>query len=360
MSELAVERLGDEWEWERSPEVAVHVVDSVDEAVALHNRLSPRFVASLISESPAEHDRFFATVDAPFVGDGFTRWVDGQYALGTPELGLSNWEHGRILGRGAILSGDSVHTVRYRAHVEDPELTPLGTSRPVRASRGAAQAAGRYSQTPLMSTTRWTAFCENRHRSPSLLSFTIAPLAVTRCCGVMLRFDASGTGTAGVGRDVRVGADVDAGDVDGRRLGVGRHTLAAGDVQADHLAGRQRRAAGRFVQFGLGQAAVEHAHRRQRLELVAAGAAEVPGQVDRDVDTDVGLQADRAARSTGTTTVLARTSNWAKLIDEISLPAGEPHGNTRMKPGPSGRDRGQVEGDRSGVSRERLARRRTP
>ena len=121
VSELPVERLGEEWEWERSPEVAVHVVDSVAEAVALHNRLSPRFVASLISESPAEHDRFFATVDAPFVGDGFTRWVDGQYALGTPELGLSNWEHGRMLGRGAILSGDSVYTVRYRAHIEDTD-----------------------------------------------------------------------------------------------------------------------------------------------------------------------------------------------------------------------------------------------
>jgi len=32
--------------------------------------------------------------------DGFTRWVDGQYALDTPELGLSNWEGGRMLGRG--------------------------------------------------------------------------------------------------------------------------------------------------------------------------------------------------------------------------------------------------------------------
>ena len=121
VSELDVERVGEEWEWERSPEVAVHIVESVAEAVALHNRLSPRFIASLISESPAAHDDFFATVDAPFVGDGFTRWVDGQYALGTPELGLSNWEHGRMLGRGAILSGDSVHTIRYRVYVEDPD-----------------------------------------------------------------------------------------------------------------------------------------------------------------------------------------------------------------------------------------------
>lgn len=122
VSELDVERLGEEWEWERSPEVAIHVVESVAEAVALHNRLSPRFVASLISESSDAHDIFFATIEAPFVGDGFTRWVDGQYALGTPELGLSNWEHGRMLGRGAILSGDSVHTIRYRVHVDDIEI----------------------------------------------------------------------------------------------------------------------------------------------------------------------------------------------------------------------------------------------
>ena len=43
-----------------------------------------------------------------------TRWVDGQYALNKPELGLSNWQLGRSLGRGGILSGDSVYTIRYR------------------------------------------------------------------------------------------------------------------------------------------------------------------------------------------------------------------------------------------------------
>jgi glutamate-5-semialdehyde dehydrogenase len=122
VSAVDVESLGHEWEWEQSPEVAVHVVASVGEAVALCNSLSPRFVASLISESGDEHERFFAMVDAPFVGDGFTRWVDGQYALDTPELGLSNWEGGRLLGRGAILSGDGVHTVRYRARVADDQL----------------------------------------------------------------------------------------------------------------------------------------------------------------------------------------------------------------------------------------------
>ena len=122
VSAIPIDELAHEWEWEGSPEAAIHVVGSVAEAVDLCNRYSPRFVASLVSESSAAHDAFFATVDAPFVGDGFTRWVDGQYALDAPELGLSNWEGGRMLGRGAILSGDSVHTVRYRARVADPNL----------------------------------------------------------------------------------------------------------------------------------------------------------------------------------------------------------------------------------------------
>ncbi len=122
VSAIEVEDLAHEWEWEASPEATLHVVDSVEEAVALCNRYSPRFVASLVSESPEAHDSFFATVDAPFVGDGFTRWVDGQYALDAPELGLSNWEGGRMLGRGGILSGDSVYTVRYRATVDDADL----------------------------------------------------------------------------------------------------------------------------------------------------------------------------------------------------------------------------------------------
>ena len=98
------------------------IVDDVDAAVRLCNQHSPRFIASLLSSDATEHDRFYATVDAPFVGDGFTRWVDGQYALDTPELGLSNWQGGRLLARGAVLSGDSVHTVRHRAHVVAPEL----------------------------------------------------------------------------------------------------------------------------------------------------------------------------------------------------------------------------------------------
>ncbi len=114
--------LATEWEWEQSPEITLVVVDSVDEAVALCNRYSPRFVASMVTDDPDEYEAFAAGVDAPFVGNGFTRWVDGQYALNAPELGLSNWQFGRMLGRGAILSGDSVHTIRYRAEVTDHSL----------------------------------------------------------------------------------------------------------------------------------------------------------------------------------------------------------------------------------------------
>lgn len=121
-SMLDIDDLAIEWEWETSPEVSLVVVDSLDAGIALCNAHSPHFVTSLISDDPDEHERFYATVDAPFVGNGFTRWVDGQYALAAPELGLSNWQAGRTLARGAILSGDSVHTVRHRAVVTDHDL----------------------------------------------------------------------------------------------------------------------------------------------------------------------------------------------------------------------------------------------
>lgn len=98
------------------------IVDDVAHAVEQCNRFSPHFVASLVSQDSAEHDRFYRSVDAPFVGDGFTRWVDGQFALLQPELGLSNWQGGRLFGRGGVLSGDSVYTVRLRATVDDPDL----------------------------------------------------------------------------------------------------------------------------------------------------------------------------------------------------------------------------------------------
>lgn len=111
---IAVDELGREWEWENTPEITLHVVDAIDEGVARFNEHSPQFVACLLSADPAQHERFYQRVNAPFVGDGFTRWVDGQYALRRPELGLSNWQNGRLFGRGGVLSGDSVFTVRTR------------------------------------------------------------------------------------------------------------------------------------------------------------------------------------------------------------------------------------------------------
>ena len=112
---LPDDRLGHEWEWEGTPEVTLRIVRDTAEAVALFNAQSPQFIASLIAEDPAAHERFFATINAPFVGNGFTRWVDGQYTLNRPELGLSNWQYGRLFGRGGILTGDGVYTVRTRA-----------------------------------------------------------------------------------------------------------------------------------------------------------------------------------------------------------------------------------------------------
>ncbi len=114
--------LGREWEWEDSPEVTLAIVDSVDHAVDLFNNLSPHFVASLVGGSDDEMNRFFEIVDAPFVGNGFTRWVDGQYALDRPELGLSNWQFGRLFGRGGVLSGDSVFTIRTRVYQDDLDI----------------------------------------------------------------------------------------------------------------------------------------------------------------------------------------------------------------------------------------------
>jgi len=119
---LAQAELGREWEWEDTPELTLAVVDSVDEAVALFNRYSPQFAATLIAEDAGAHERFYAAVNAPFVGDGFTRWVDGQFALDRPELGLSNWENGRLFARAGVLSGDGVFTVRARVRQSDRNL----------------------------------------------------------------------------------------------------------------------------------------------------------------------------------------------------------------------------------------------
>jgi glutamate-5-semialdehyde dehydrogenase len=124
--------LGREWEWEETPEVSLKVVHNAGEAATLFNRFSPRFDVSLIAEDAAAQARFYEAVDAPFVGDGFTRWVDGQYALNRPELGLSNWENGRLFARGGVLAGDGVFTVRTRVRQADPHLDRAGAPTPER------------------------------------------------------------------------------------------------------------------------------------------------------------------------------------------------------------------------------------
>ncbi|MHB9132687.1 MAG: aldehyde dehydrogenase family protein [Armatimonadota bacterium] len=119
---LPLEGLAKEWEWEETPEVTLKIVDDLDEAIALFNQYSPQFVASLISEDLDNQARFEETINAPFTGNGFTRWVDGLYAFCRPELGLSNWENGRLFARGGILSGDGVFTIRTRVYQVDPDV----------------------------------------------------------------------------------------------------------------------------------------------------------------------------------------------------------------------------------------------
>ena len=114
--------LGHEFEWDQTPEFHVVTVSTIDEAVDLFNRYSPQFVVSVLSEDDDEVERVWSGSNAPFVGNGFTRWVDGQFALLKPELGLSNWQNGRLFGRGGVLSGDSAHTVRLRVRQTDPDL----------------------------------------------------------------------------------------------------------------------------------------------------------------------------------------------------------------------------------------------
>jgi len=63
------------------------LVDTVDNAAALFNEWSPRFTASLISEDSPEQARLFNMVDAPFVSNGYTRWVDGTYTFNRPRAG---------------------------------------------------------------------------------------------------------------------------------------------------------------------------------------------------------------------------------------------------------------------------------
>lgn len=113
-STLAIDEqdLAREWEWDKTPEVSFVLANDAAEAVSLFNRYSPKFVASILSERPGAFEEFYDAVEAPYVSNGFTRWVDGQWAWLRPELGLTNWETGRLLGRSGFLSGDDLTTVR--------------------------------------------------------------------------------------------------------------------------------------------------------------------------------------------------------------------------------------------------------
>jgi len=114
--------LGVEYEWENNPEFAVVLVESIEEATQLFNTYSPQFIVSAVSQSSNEVEKVWELCNAPFVGDGFTRWVDGQFALLRPELGLSNWQQGRLFARPGVLSGDSAYSVRLRVHQSSEDL----------------------------------------------------------------------------------------------------------------------------------------------------------------------------------------------------------------------------------------------
>ncbi len=114
--------LATEWEWESNPELCIVSAETISDAVELFNRYAPHFIVSLLSNDDQEHGEVWQKCNAPFVGNGFTRWVDGQFALDKPELGLSNWQFGRMLGRSGVLSGDSVYSVRLRARQSDEKL----------------------------------------------------------------------------------------------------------------------------------------------------------------------------------------------------------------------------------------------
>lgn len=117
-----IESLAKEYEWENCPEFSIVLVDSIEEATELFNKFSPQFIVSVVSDLAEDEEMVWAKCNAPFVGNGFTRWVDGQFALLRPELGLSNWEQGRLFSRAGVLSGDSAFSVRLRVRQTDPYL----------------------------------------------------------------------------------------------------------------------------------------------------------------------------------------------------------------------------------------------
>jgi glutamate-5-semialdehyde dehydrogenase len=104
--------LATEWEWEQTPEVSLVCAHDDEAAIEIIDRHSPRFVASILTRDAERLEAFVRRIDAPYVGNAFTRWVDGQWAWGRPELGLTNWERGRLMGRSGILTGEDVFSVR--------------------------------------------------------------------------------------------------------------------------------------------------------------------------------------------------------------------------------------------------------
>ena len=106
--------LGHEFEWENDPELSIVLVDSIEHAVKLCNEHSPHFVVSVLTDEPELVESVYASADAPFVGNGFTRWVDGQYALGQPELGLSNWRVADCLDEGRAVWVIGAHVALTR------------------------------------------------------------------------------------------------------------------------------------------------------------------------------------------------------------------------------------------------------
>lgn len=112
--------LATEWEWDNDPELSIRLIDDTNEAFQLFNEYSPHFVFSMLSNDQDEIEQAYQATESPFFGNGFTRWVDGQYALNRPELGLSNWQNGRLFARGGILSGDGVFATRFSMRQTDP------------------------------------------------------------------------------------------------------------------------------------------------------------------------------------------------------------------------------------------------
>ena len=122
-TEIADGELGREWEWERDAggharrdrrrrrgRRPVQPPQPALRRLADQRRRRPSTSASTTRSTP----RSSATA-SPAGSTASTRST-------RPELGLSNWQDGRLFGRGGVLSGDSVHTVRYRATVDRPDL----------------------------------------------------------------------------------------------------------------------------------------------------------------------------------------------------------------------------------------------